>query len=248
MGSSSGPNGPDGQHPPQPTIKGLQSQRLPPVRQIKTGTKHHRFAAPRAKKLPACPHCDLTKIMTLQELIAEVQDWQTKQASQLFSDLSARVLDYEDESDWTWKGIAGVVNQDTGERFGRHGCKLLQDALLAAGEGLWVSQISSGMPLTDPEIQGVLRYLDEAGSIPGARFIADAVLRKISVLEQNNITTTVEEVAQVQASMKHEQRQQALLAQGANVWNTFVNAVENLQVHDPDPVLVMQHALAESVL
>lgn len=175
--------------------------------------------------------------MTLQELIAEVRDWQTKQASQLFSDLSERVLDYEDKSDWTWKGIAGVVNQHTGERFGRHGCKLLQDALLAAGEGLWVSQISAGMPLNDSEIQGVLRYLDATGVVPGARFIADAVLRKISVLEQSNITTTVDEVAQVQASMKHEERKARLKTAGSKQYNLFCDAVESLQPNDPDPVL-----------
>lgn len=172
--------------------------------------------------------------MTLQELIAEVQDWQTKQASQLFSDLSERVLNYEDKSDWTWKGIAGVVNQDTGERFGRHGCKLLQDALLVAGEGLWVSQISAGMPLNDPEIQAVLRHLDHVGSVPGARFIADAVLRQISALEKHNISATEAEIEDAKQSLLLEERKQQLITDGANRWNRFVEAVGNWDgVTDP---------------
>lgn len=139
---------------------------------------------------------------SLADLIRKILGWESLSSEDLFSRLSQKNIPYEDRSDWTWKGIAAVVNQDTGERFGREGCKRLQDALLAAGEGLWVSQISAGMPLTDPEIQGVLRYLDQIGAVPGARFIADAVLRQISLLEKHNITTTLEEVAQVQASMK----------------------------------------------
>ena len=170
--------------------------------------------------------------MTLQKLIAEVQDWQTKQASQLFSELSQRVVNYEDRSDWTWKGIAGVVNQATGERFGRPGCKLLQDALLAAGEGLWVSQISAGMPLNDAEIQSVLRYLDHVGAVPGARFIADAVLRQISVLEKHNITTTVEEIAQVQASMRLNLYVEAQIDKRQDQLNTYKEA---LQLWDGNP-------------
>ena len=171
--------------------------------------------------------------MTLRKLIAEVQDWQTKQASQLFSELCERVLDYEDKSDWTWTGIAGVVNQDTGERFGRHGCKLLQDALLAAGEGLWVSQISAGMPLNDAEIRAVLRHLDNVGVVPGARFIADAVLRQISVLEKHNITTTVEEVARVQASMKLALYVEAQIDKKQDQLNTYKEAM-NLWDGNPD--------------
>lgn len=146
---------------------------------------------------------------TLADLIRMTPDWSALPPETLFAKLSQRDIPYRDDQDWTWKGIAAVVDLDTGMRFGREGCKRLQDALLAAGEGLWVSQISAGMQLTDPEIQGVLRHLDQSGVVPGARHIADAVLRKISQLEQSNITTTPEEVAKVQASMKLDLYKQA---------------------------------------
>ena len=139
---------------------------------------------------------------TLADLISAIPDWGSLTPQSLFSILVEKNIPYRDDTNWTWKGIASVVDHDTGSRFGREGCKRLQDALKAAGEELWVSQISAGMPLTDPEIQGVLRHLDQIGAVPGARHIADAVMRDISQLEQASITTTPEEVAQVQASMK----------------------------------------------
>ena len=184
----------------------------------------------------------------LPQLIQAIPNWQTESPVTLFAELSEATILYEDRRDWTWKGIADVINPETGTRFGREGCKKLQDALVTAGEELWVSQICAGLPLNDSEIQAVLRYLDIVGIVPGARHVANAVHRMISVLEQNNITTTVEEIAQVQASLKNEQRQQYLLTQGADVWNAFVGAVNNLQVGDSDPVLVLQFGSLPPVL
>lgn len=137
----------------------------------------------------------------LPQLIQTITDWQTKSPATLFAELSEATILYEDRRDWTWKGIADVPIPETGARFGREGCKKLQDALKAAGEELWVSQISSGMPLTDPEIQATLRYLDSVGAIPGAKHVADAVLRMVSLLEHNNITATAEQVAEAQAEL-----------------------------------------------
>ena len=165
----------------------------------------------------------------LPRLIQTITDWQTKSPATLFAELSEATILYEDRRDWTWKGIADVIIPETGARFGREGCKKLQDALKAAGEELWVSQISAGMPLTDPEIQGTLRHLDAVGVIPGAKYVADAVYRLVSILEQNNITTTSEEVGEVQAKLllelyktsKIDEKQDRLQAyrEAMNVWD-----------------------------
>lgn len=137
----------------------------------------------------------------LVDLINSIPDWDTMPPEALFAKLSQRDIPYRDDRPWTWQGI-GLVVTETGQRFGRDGCKKLQDALLAAGELLWVSQISAGMSLTDAEIQGVLRHLDQTGVVPGARHVADAVLRKINLLEQHGITTTLEAVAEAQSYLK----------------------------------------------
>jgi hypothetical protein len=172
---------------------------------------------------------------TLADLISAIPDWGSLTPQSLFSILVEKNIPYRDDTDWTWKGIASVVNHDTGNRFGREGCKRLQDALKAAGEELWVSQISAGMPLTDPEIQGVLRHLDQTGAVPGARHIADAVMRNISQLEHNNIITTTEEVAQVQALMLLERRKQEILSANAVRWNAFYQAVNSWDGTGPEP-------------
>lgn len=144
----------------------------------------------------------MARTPNLFDLIQAIPDWDLMSSSQVFEVLSAKTIQYRDDSEWTWQGIGLVIVQETGQRFGRDGCKKLQDALLAAGELLWVSQISAGMSLTDAEIQGVLRHLDQTGVVPGARHVADAVLRKINLLEQHGITTTLEAVAEAQSYLK----------------------------------------------
>lgn len=172
---------------------------------------------------------------TLESLIKQIDGWNLKSAQDVLNILQIKNIQYEDKTDWTWKGIAGVVNKDTGERLGRDGCKRLQDALLAAGEQLWVSQISAGMPLNDPEIQGVLRYLDQTGAVPGARFIADAVLRQISVLEQNNIVTTLEEVTQVLTLMKLDLYKQSKIDAKQDQLQAYREAMTIWNGTDPEP-------------
>jgi hypothetical protein len=165
----------------------------------------------------------------LKQLIQTIPDWKTKSSEVLFTELFEPSVLFQDHSEWTWKGISRVVIPENNTMFGREGCKKLQDALKAAGEELWISQISVGMPLTDPEIQGTLRYLDAVGFVPGARHVADAVNRMISVLEQNNITTTPEEVGEVQAKLllelykqlktDHAQDYTQAYREAMNVWD-----------------------------
>lgn len=121
--------------------------------------------------------------MTLTQAIETVPHWQSLSASQVHAFLSTPRHMYVDRDDWTWKGIATVAIPGTEERFGRDGCRKLQDVLNASGDQWLVSQISNGMPLIDPEIQTILRQLDASGMVPNARHVADAVLRLINTYE-----------------------------------------------------------------
>jgi len=133
-------------------------------------------------------------MQTIHDLILKVEGWKTLTAEAILAQLQLPTVDFSDSTDWTWRGIASVYDPDSGKRFGREGNRKLQDALILAGDNWAVSQLSTGMALNDPEIQNILRQLDAAGIVPGARHVADAVKRKISVLEQAGLTASLEDV------------------------------------------------------
>jgi hypothetical protein len=133
-------------------------------------------------------------MQTIHDLILSIESWQSLTAEELLSQLQAPTVDFSDSTNWTWRGIALVYDPDSGKRFGREGNRKLADALMNAGDQWVVSQLSTGMVLNDPEIQSILRYLDTAGIVPGARHVADAVQRKISILEQAGLTASLDDV------------------------------------------------------
>lgn len=143
--------------------------------------------------------------MTLSQLITALTDWTARSPESIYAELSAPSIQFVDQQDWTWKGIATVSVPETGQRFGASGCKLLQDVLLATGQQWLVTQLSSGMPLYDTEIQSFLRHLHDSGTVPGAKYVADAVYRMISPLEKHNIATTLEDVAVVHFQLMLDQ-------------------------------------------
>jgi len=173
----------------------------------------------------------------LDNLIRGIEGWQDKTPMQILDLLSAKTELFVDDRRWTLLQIADVVGKENMDSMiailKQNG---LEWAVIQAG--------GSGMPLGHPEVNQTLRELGDV------RFetLANETRRMISPLEKEGISADVIDIMQTVEAIKHEQRQQALLTQGANVWNAFVGAVNNLQVGDPDPVLVMQHASAESVL
>jgi HEAT repeat protein len=161
----------------------------------------------------------------LDSLIQKISGWQQLNPQELFAQLDSKTILYQDKKPYRLDDIAkliGDVNMNT-----------FLDVVRAAGYDWMITQAASGFyPYEDP-INSRLRLLNH----PLCLQIANHTNRMISVLEQNNITTTVEEIAQVQASMKHEERKARLKTAGANQYNRFCDAVENLQPSDPDPVL-----------
>lgn len=128
----------------------------------------------------------------LKTLIALIPGWNTKSTQEILDALQEKNIPFENSGDFTWKGLASVWVPETGMRFGRGGCKLLQDVLLQQGETWAISQLSSGMPLNDVDIQNTFYLLDQAGFVPGARHLAREVKRNISLLEQARIKERIE--------------------------------------------------------
>ena len=167
--------------------------------------------------------------MTLRQLITALTDWTARSPESIYTELSEPSIQFVDQQDWTWKGIATVSIPETEQRFGAAGCKLLQNVLLATGQQWLVTQLSSGMPLYDPEIQAFLRGLHDSGTVPGAKYVADAVYRMISPLQQHCIATTLEDVAEVHSqlmldryrNLKIDEKQDQLQAyrEAMNVWD-----------------------------
>ena len=173
----------------------------------------------------------------LDNLIRGIEGWQDKTPMQILDLLSAKTELFVDERRWTLLQIADVVGKENMDSMiailKQNG---LEWAVIQAG--------GSGMPLGHPEVNQTLRELGDV------RFetLANETRRMVSPLEKEGVSADVIDIMQAVQALKHEQRQQALLTQGADVWNAFVTAVNNLQAGDSDPVLVMQSASNDPVL
>lgn len=173
----------------------------------------------------------------LDNLIRGIEGWQDKTPMQILDLLSAKTELFVDERRWTLLQIADVVGKENMDGMiailKQNG---LEWAVIQAG--------GSGMPLGHPEVNQTLRELGDS------RFetLANETRRMISPLEKAGVSADVVDIMQAVEALKHERRQQALLTQGANVWNAFVDAVGNLQPDAPDPTLSLQLNTSEPIL
>jgi hypothetical protein len=163
--------------------------------------------------------------MNLHELIQSRPNWFNKTAEELFTELNTPSVEFVDTDKWTWAGIVNVYVPETNSRFGRTGAKLLQDVMLASGEIWTVQQISAGFPLYDEEVLNLFRQLDATGLVPGARHIANAIKRMISLLEENTLSSTQEEVAVELADCKLERLKQLKNDEGYDTHQSYREAI-----------------------
>jgi hypothetical protein len=150
---------------------------------------------------------------TLQTLIDEVPNWQQLTPEQLLTKLEEKTIHYVDPKPYRLDDIAkliGDVNMNT-----------FLDVVRAAGYDWMITQAASGFyPYEDP-INSRLRLLNHPLSLQ----IANHTNRMISLLEQNNLVTTPEEVAQVQASMKLALYVEAEIDKKQDQLNTYKEAM-----------------------
>ena len=126
----------------------------------------------------------------LQTLISQIPNWQEQSPVTLFNILNEKTIQYADPKQYRLVDIAKLIGDENMTTF--------LSVVKAAGYDWMITEAASGFePGADP-INTRLRLLNHPLSLQ----IADHTRRLISQLEQANITTTPEEVAQVQASMK----------------------------------------------
>jgi len=130
--------------------------------------------------------------MSLDKIIRQIPGWQTKSAESVLADLQAETICFENGDSFTWKGLASVYVPDTGRRFGAEGNRALQNVLEQQGDKWLISQLATGVPIIDDEVQQTFYLLDQAGFVPGARYLAREVKRTISLLEQARIQERIE--------------------------------------------------------
>ncbi len=130
--------------------------------------------------------------MSLDKIIRQIPEWQNKSAENVLADLQAETIPFQNEDSFTWKGLASVYVPDTGRRFGAEGNRALQNVLEQQGDKWLISQLATGVPIIDDEVQQTFYLLDQAGFVPGARHLAREVKRNISLLEQARIKERIE--------------------------------------------------------
>ena len=128
----------------------------------------------------------------LKTLIALIPGWNTKSTQEILDTLQEENIPFENTDGFTWKGLASVYIPETGRRFGAEGNRALQNVLTHQGDQWLISQLATGVPLIDDEVQNTFYLLDQAGLVPGARHLAREVKRNISLLEQARIKERIE--------------------------------------------------------
>ena len=127
--------------------------------------------------------------MTIQELIQAIPSWQTLTPVQLRTVLEEKNIQYLDLKMYRLTEIAKFIGGDNMPAF--------LTLVKQAGYEWMITEAASGVQLGDPSINTRLRALNH----PVAIALANHTNRMISVLEQNHITTTPEEVGEVQAKL-----------------------------------------------
>lgn len=127
--------------------------------------------------------------MTIQELIQAIPNWQTITPVQLLTLLEEKNVQYVDLKMYRLTEIAKFIGGDNMPAF--------LTLVKQAGYEWMITEAASGVQLGDPSINTRLRALNH----PVAIALANHTKRMISVLEQNNIATTLEGVAQAQAEL-----------------------------------------------
>lgn len=171
--------------------------------------------------------------MTPQELkvlIESLPDWQTKSPQEIWAALSTPSIKQVDPNKWKSIDLAKLIGWDQVDDF---------FAYLAENKCQWVMNLAGGdgIAIGDDPINAVLKSFNN----PVCQQLAELGIHYVSILQEQGLSPTQEEVSQALCDAKceeaHKQRQQSLLIAGSSRWNAFVDAINNLKPNDPDPQL-----------
>jgi hypothetical protein len=139
--------------------------------------------------------------MDLQGVLMQIEDWELLTVAELHAAVSVPSVEYIDEQNYTWGGIADILGNDR------------TDALREALEfgSTWAIYALSGVPglkLSRPDIQEKLYLLESSGLVPGAAILARHVRRMQSLLEKNGLEATLEDVQRARDALLLERYKQ----------------------------------------
>ena len=164
--------------------------------------------------------------MSLQDAIQAIGNWENFSAEQLHAMLTTPSVEYVDERNYTWGGVADVLGNDSTEA--------LREALEAGGSKWAVFALSGnpGLQICRSDIQQKLYMLDESGAVPGVAVLAKHVRRLVSPLDVLGILATLEDVQVTLQEMKLA----AIKQVKEDGWNDRLQAArEKLTVWNGDP-------------
>jgi len=127
---------------------------------------------------------------TLQKVIQSIPNWQQLTPVQLLTRLEEKTIHYVDLRQYRLVDVAKLIGDENMATF--------LTVVKSAGYDWMITEAASGFVPGDDPINSRLRLLNHPLSLQ----IANHTNRMISLLEENKISTAIEEVGQVQASMK----------------------------------------------
>lgn len=158
---------------------------------------------------------------TLQKVIQNIPNWQQLTPVQLLTRLEEKTIHYVDLRQYRLVDVAKLIGDENMATF--------LTVVKSAGYDWMITEAASGFAPGDDPINTRLRLLNHPLSLQ----IANHTNRMISSLEQNNIVTTPEEVARVQASMKLALYVEAQIDKKQDQLNTYKEAM-NLWDGNPE--------------
>ena len=150
----------------------------------------------------------------LNQLISQIPNWQQLTPGEILARLDEKTIHYVDLKQYRLVDVAKLIGDANMATF--------LSVVKSAGYDWMITEAASGFTPGDDPINTRLKLLNHPLSLQ----IANHTNRMISLLEQNNITTTVEEVFQVQASMKLALYVESKIDQKQDQLNSYKEAMQ----------------------
>lgn len=159
----------------------------------------------------------------LNQLISQIPSWQELTPVQLLTKLEEKTVHYVDLKQYRLVDVAKLIGDDNMATF--------LSVVKSAGYDWMITEAASGFVPGDDPINTRLRLLNHPLSLQ----IANHTNRMISLLEEKKISTTIEEIGQVQASMKLAIYVELQIDKKQDQLNNYKEAMQLWDGTEPEP-------------
>lgn len=159
----------------------------------------------------------------LNQLISQIPSWQQLTPVQLLTKLEEKTVHYVDLKQYRLVDVAKLIGDDNMATF--------LSVVKSAGYDWMITEAASGFVPGDDPINTRLRLLNHPLSLQ----IANHTNRMISLLEEKKISTTIEEIGQVQASMKLAIYVELQIDKKQDQLNNYKEAMQLWDGTEPEP-------------